>query len=156
VLRLGVNGAHALTRGELERAVKGSAGPFAGARVTTLTREDSYYYAHHASVKLPVYRIDLADADRTHLYVDPATGAVLRIADGTAKRYRWLESGLHRLDFPILRARPLWDFVVLPLLLAVTIACATGAWLSFKRIGRDWAALRAHRRDKATKTSNSV
>jgi ribose/xylose/arabinose/galactoside ABC-type transport system permease subunit len=61
--------------------------------------------------------------------------------DGTAQRYRWLESGLHDLDFPILRQRPIWDFVVLPLLLLVTFACATGAWLSFMRIGRDFTAI---------------
>ncbi len=114
--------------------------PVAPARAELLTREDSYYYSHHDKVSLPVLRITLADS--TRVYVNASTGEIARVADRTSQRYRWLENGLHRLDFPILRSRPIWDFVVLPLLAAVTFACATGAWLSFTRIGRDVSRLR--------------
>jgi hypothetical protein len=49
---------------------------------------------------------------------------------------------MHQLDLPFLRTRPVWDIVVLLLLAAVTISCATGAWLSFTRIGRDTGRMR--------------
>lgn len=123
------------TSAALTAAVHGAGAPFAGARLDLLSHEDSYYYGHHGDVKMPVYRLRLADADATHIYIDPHTGDVLKMVDATAMRYRWLESALH--DFDFLKARPAWDIIVLILLAAVTAACATGAWLSLMRIGRD-------------------
>jgi hypothetical protein len=109
-----------------------------------LAQEDDFYYVHHgyhaehASLELPVYRIVLADEDATHIYLNPATGQLVRYVDGSTRWYRWLHSGLHSFDFSAgLRKRPLWDIVVLVLLAGATIACFTGAWLSVRRIGRD-------------------
>jgi len=40
----------------------------------------------------------------------------------------WLHQGLHRLDFAaVLRARPLWDLIMLLLMSGVTLLCVTGA-----------------------------
>jgi hypothetical protein len=109
-----------------------------------LAQEDDFYYAHHgyhaehASLALPVYRVVLADEDATHIYLDAATGELVRYVDGATRWYRWLHSGLHSFDFSAwLRKRPLWDIVVLVLLAGTTISCFTGAWLSIRRIGRD-------------------
>jgi hypothetical protein len=62
--------------------------------------------------------------------------------DGTARTSRWLRTGLHDLDFPVLRTRPVWDLVALTLLAGVTASCATGAWLGLKRLGHDLRRLR--------------
>lgn len=115
---------------------------FQGADVQLLDEPDAYYYGHKSDVPFPVYRVTLDDADETRIYLDAGTGEVRRVADGTAKRYRWLESGLHTFDFPVLRMRPLWDLVVLPLMAVVTFVCLTGTWLSFTRIGRDVTQIR--------------
>jgi hypothetical protein len=123
------------TSAALTAAVHGAGAPFAGARLDLLAHEDSYYYGHHGDVKIPAYRLRLADADATRIYIDPHTGEVLKMVDATAMRYRWLESALH--DFDFLKARPAWDIIVLLLLAAVTAACGTGTWLSLMRIGRD-------------------
>jgi hypothetical protein len=109
-----------------------------------LATEDEFYYSHHgyhaehSSSLLPVYRVVLADAEQTRLYLSATTGELLRYIDGGSRWYRWLHNGLHSFDFSAgLRKRPLWDIVVLVLLGGTTIACVTGAWMSIRRIGRD-------------------
>lgn len=130
-----------------------------GASVESLSlmrREDGYYYAHHDPVTLPVWRLVLADAGRTHLYVHPQTGKVLRAVDAPARTNRWVETSLHDLDFAWIRRRPVWDLVVLPLLAGVTFVCATGTWLGFRRVGRDVERLRfALRRAGAKKRARA-
>jgi len=107
-----------------------------------LTREDTYYFAHHDDVVLPVYRIILDNADATRFYLDPATGALLKRADANARWQRWLFSGLHRLDFTAgMRARPLWDIVMIVLLLGGIGLSATGVYLAIRRIRLDIAAV---------------
>ena len=64
------------------------------AKLELLDREDAYYYGHHGDVALPVWRAVLDDSQRTRIYIDAVSGEVARIADGPAKRYRWLQSGL--------------------------------------------------------------
>jgi hypothetical protein len=67
---------------------------------------------------------------------------LIEALDNTLRQSRWLRTGLHDIDFfAALRARPVWDLVVLLLLGGVTVGCATGAWLGIKRIGRDASAL---------------
>ena len=85
-----------------------------------------------------MYRVVLADAEQTRIYLSATTGELLRYIDGSTRWYRWLHNGLHSFDFSAgLRKRPLWDIVVLVLLGGTTIACVTGAWMSIRRIGRD-------------------
>jgi hypothetical protein len=135
--RLGLAGEAPLTAGGLAAALAGAEGALKSARVEILDKEDSYYYSHHTKMELPVFRVTLTDPDRTRIYLDHRSGEIRQLADATSRRYRWLESGLHDMDFAFLRARPVWDIVVILLLAAVTVSCATGAWLSFSRVGRD-------------------
>jgi hypothetical protein len=101
-----------------------------------LSEGDAYYYARGNDVELPVYRTILADEQRTHLYVGATTGS-FRIVDRDGRRARWWQDGLHALDFPGLRRRPLWDVVVVLLLAGVTVSCITGSWMAIQRIRRD-------------------
>ncbi len=107
------------------------------ASLTLLTREDAYYYKHRFPAPLPVWRATLADAEGTLLYIDPVSGQIVRAFDRNGRGFRWLQDGLHSLDFPILRKRPWWDLVVLPLLAAVTLVCATGTWMAWNKVRRD-------------------
>ncbi len=98
-----------------------------------LNAGDDYYFAHHNyELMLPVYRIVTNDADRTRYYFDAVSGALLARFGARAREYRWLHEGLHRLDF--VRARPLWDALMLILLSGVTLVCATGAYLGIRRL----------------------
>jgi hypothetical protein len=131
-----------LTAADLAAAALRIGGANAIASQEMLAREDAYYFAHHDDVVLPVYRIILNDADATRFYLDPTTGALLRRADADARWQRWLFSGLHRLDFTAgLRARPLWDLVMIILLVGGIGLSATGVYLAIRRFRVDVAAL---------------
>lgn len=139
--RLGANGPAPLTQDEIAAGLSAKGGLLAAGKLELLTAEDDYYYGHKQPVDLPVWRVTLTDPDQTHVYINATTGEA-RIIDATAKRYRWWENGLHSLDFAFMRARPVWDIITLFLLAAVTLACATGAWLSFTRVGTDVLRIR--------------
>lgn len=112
------------------------------ASLEKLGQEDAYYYTHKFPMKLPVWRAILSDPEATRLYIDPGSGALIQAIDSNGRGFRWLQNGLHSLDFPVLRTRPLWDLVVLPLLLAVTLVCGTGTWMGIRKLGRDLRRLR--------------
>lgn len=132
----------ALTTDEIEAAIRALNVPVTEAGL--LFNEDSYYYGHKSEVPLPVYRAVLNDAGRTRLYINPDSGQV-RVVDGTRRWSRWLRTGLHDLDFTGLRERPIWDIVVILLLSGVTLVCATGTWMAFRRIRRDLMQLLSRR-----------
>jgi hypothetical protein len=140
-IRLGLDGPAPLTQGELEAGLQARGGLLASGKLDVLTTEDDYYYGHKQPVAFPVYRLTLQDPDQTHIYFNATTGDP-RIIDATSKRYRWWESGLHSLDFAFMRARPVWDIITLILLAAVTLACGTGMWMSFTRVGADISRLK--------------
>ena len=55
---------------------------------------------------------------------------------------RWLYHGLHSLDFPWLyNYRPLWDIVVITLMLGGTAVCVTSLMLAWKVLVRKVMAL---------------
>ncbi len=101
-----------------------------------LTTEDAYHYSHHRRAELPVWRAVLGDAEGTRLYISPVDASV-RVIDRAAMQTRWLSNALHRLDFPVLRWRPVWDIVAMLLLAGATALCITGTWMAFQRIARD-------------------
>jgi hypothetical protein len=103
-----------------------------------LTQEDAYYFSHHRDrVALPVYRMILRDGSATRYYIDAISGMLNQKIDLSARRYRWLHEGLHRLDFTAaLRGHPQWDALMLFLISGVTAVCATGAYLGYRRLLR--------------------
>lgn len=142
--RLDGNGRLApLNRGEVMDALKWAPGV---ASLELLQNEDAYYYAHKQPVTLPVWRAILTDGEQTRLYIDARTGRLLRAYDSNGRIYRWAMHGLHSLDLPILRSRPVWDLVVVPLLAFVTLVCATGTWMGVNKVRRDLRRGRNRRR----------
>lgn len=130
-----------LARGEVLAGLRLMNVPLDG-DLTLMFAEDSFYYAHHEPVALPVYRAVLKSPDHTRLYIDASSGEMLRVMGAQARANRWIRNGLHGLDFAGLRQRPVWDLVVIPLLLGVTAVCFTGAWMGWLRVRRDLAGLR--------------
>lgn len=128
-----------LTTADIEQLVTGIETPIT--RAGLMYQEDNYYYGHKREVPLPVYRVIMEDAERTRIYINTETGAV-RSLGSTGRWSRWLRTGLHDLDFPILRLRPLWDVVVILLLTGVTTVCATGTWMAVRRVRRDILSVR--------------
>jgi hypothetical protein len=105
--------------------------------VETLTSEDSYHYSHHNTAVLPVLRARFALADDTTFYIDPARGQLVGYADRNSQWNRWLFNGLHQLDFAaLIRARPLWDVLVIILCLLGGTATLAGMVLGWRRLRR--------------------
>lgn len=141
-IRFAPQGRVTFDKAQLDANLVAKGGLLAAAKVEELTTEDDYYYGHKQDVALPVYRITLSDPEQTRIYINQSTGELEQFADGTTQRYRWFLNAMHNMDLSFMRARPVWDIVTLILLAAVTIACATGAWLSFTRIGTDVTRIR--------------
>lgn len=98
---------------------------------------DHYYFSHHKDVAFPVYRIVFDDVEQTRYYFDPSTAELLQKFDSDRRWNRWLFLGLHRGDFTAgMRQRPVWDLILLPLMLGVTIGAVTGVWMGYRRLTR--------------------
>ena len=115
-------------------------------RFDRLTSYDRYYYVRHGrELPLPVWRATFRDRDATLLYFDPLTGAPAGFVNRASKRARWLRDAVHSLDFGLLNNhRPLWDLVMLPLLLG-GLTCAGSGLIMMPRMLRA-AARRAKQR----------
>jgi hypothetical protein len=110
-----------------------------------LTEYDDYYYKTVSSFDLglprmaktlPVLRVKYADAAQTWLYLTPSPGQILKV-ERQDRANRWGYYGLHGLDFAFLyRHRPLWDIVVLALLLGVTVSSITSVVPACRRLAR--------------------
>lgn len=103
-----------------------------------LTEYDTYYYQRHGrELRLPAWRVRFDDPANSAIYLDAVTGMPTGFVDADTRTWRWLRDGMHSLDFPVLtRNRPLWDLVVLPLLLGGVLSELTGVWLSLRRLRR--------------------
>jgi hypothetical protein len=139
VTRLDASGNVApLSEQELDEAAERVVGASGISKRGMLNEEDAYYFSHHNEVALPVYRIIANDAENTRYYLDATSGALLQRADSTSRWHRWLFAGLHRLDFAAwLRTRPVWDIIVITLMLGGLAGSATGVYLAVRRIRSD-------------------
>jgi hypothetical protein len=117
----------------------------AGSRLAELRlmeEYDLYYLDRRQSRPLPVIALRVNDSVNSRYYVDPRTATVIASYDATAWVDRWLYRGLHSLDFPWLyNNRPLWDVVVIGLLLGGTALSVTSVVLAFRVVARSAAAL---------------
>lgn len=103
--------------------------------VARLEDYDAYYYGRHSPRPLPVLRVTFDDAAATALYINPETGALESHVDHPARWQRWLYNGLHSLDMQFLwQRRPLWDIVVLTLVLAGLAFSMTGVVIAWRRL----------------------
>ena len=105
---------------------------------------DAYYDdRRHRRRPLPVLRVRFDDPAATWLYLDPARGMLVHREQRRSRIDRWLYRGLHRLDFPgFYHRRPLWDIVVIVLLLGGLFSAFTSMAPAAKRLRRHGARLR--------------
>ena len=130
---------------ELRAAAAHAMPGFTATESAWLAEYDDYYYNSLASFDLglpkaaktlPVLRLKFDDPNETWLYLTPSHGQIIK-AERLDRRNRWGYYGLHGFDFTaIYSRRPLWDIVVLVLLVGVTVLGATTLWPMAKRLGR--------------------
>ena len=98
---------------------------------------DAYYRDRLRQRPLPVIYARLDDVVGTRYYVDPGTATVVGQYSARGWVNRWLYHGLHSLDFPWLyKYRPLWDIVVISLMLGGTAICVTSIVLAWRVVAR--------------------
>ena len=103
---------------------------------------DAYYLDRRREAPLPVVYAEMNDAVRTRYYIDPKTARVVGTYSARNWVSRWLYHGLHSLDFPWLyNHRPLWDIVVITLMLGGTALCVTSLVLTWRVVARKTAAV---------------
>jgi hypothetical protein len=138
----------AIDSSDVMRVVRGVLGADL-AELRLMEQYDAYYLDRHRQRPLPVIYARLDDAVGTRYYIDPKTATVVGQYSARGWVNRWLYHGLHSLDFPWLyNYRPLWDIVVIGLLLGGTALCVTSLVLTWRVIARKAAAVMRARIDQ--------
>lgn len=104
-----------------------------------LDEYDNYYYSRPTAAgpvaPLPLLRVTFNDPAATRYYVDLKTSELVYQSHRLGRLKRWLYNGLHSLDFGFWYARrPLWDIVVIVLLLGGLMLCSIGCYLGIRRL----------------------
>ena len=120
---------------DLARRIQAAVGQSVAVRV--LDGFDSYYRDRKGRLPLPVVSIAIDDSVRTRYYVDPRSVSIVESYSARGWVHRWLHHGLHSFDVPWLyNHRPLWDVVMVTLLLTGTALCATSVLLAYRVLAR--------------------
>jgi hypothetical protein len=107
------------------------------AELRLIDEYDAYYRDRTRQRPLPVIYARLNDSVGTRFYVDPGTATVVAQYSARGWVQRWLYNGLHSLDFPWLyNYRPLWDIVVITLMLGGTALCVTSLVMTWRVLAR--------------------
>lgn len=126
---------------EVMRVVREGAGTNL-AELRVMDEYDAYYLDRRGERPLPVVYARMNDAVNTRYYIDPGTGRVVGTYSARGWVNRWLYHGLHSLDFPWLyKYRPLWDIVVILLMLGGTAICVTSIVLTWRVLARKLVAI---------------
>jgi hypothetical protein len=105
--------------------------------IRELTEYDAYYLDRHREKPLPVLLVMEKGSESPRYYVDPKTARVVGSYNSAQWITRWLYHGLHSWNFPWLyNHRPLWDIVVIALMLGGSSLCITSIVLAWQVLWR--------------------
>jgi PepSY-associated TM region len=123
--------AKSFDRSEIIRRIRDSVG--VKADITVMEDYDAYYLDRRHKKPLPVVLVKLNDPEDSRYYVDPVTARVVGGYGARNWTSRWLYHGLHSFDFPWLyKHRPLWDIVVVSMMLGGSALCLTSLILAWR------------------------
>jgi PepSY-associated TM region len=121
----------------LSDALARAAAPLRIREVRRVEEYEAYYVSRHGEAPLPVLFVQLDNPEGSMYYVDLHTARMISAYSTESRWNRWLYHGLHSLDIPVLyKYRPLWDIVVLTLMLGGTALCVTSVVIGWRRIKR--------------------
>jgi len=105
-------------------------------RISLMTEYDNYYVGLTDHLPLPVFKVDILDADKSTYYINPENGNT-RYFNTNTKVHRWLYQALHSYKFKYLAERPiLWNIVMWVTMIGGTLVSITGVWLGFRYVKR--------------------
>ena len=97
--------------------------------------DDTYTKLREGSLPSGTVRVEMSDSSQTWVHIDGRSGEILSVLDRSRRVYRWLYNGMHSLDIPgLVDTRPLWDVLMLVLLLSGFAASSTGVVIGIKRV----------------------
>ena len=141
VIPVGGKPAQELERSRIMSIIREAAGPDL-AELAVIDQYDAYYLDRQREKPLPVIYARMSAPSDTRYYIDPKTARVVGSYSARNWVNRWLYHGLHSLDFPWLyNYRPLWDIVVISLMLGGTALCATSLVLAWRVVSRKLSML---------------
>lgn len=109
--------------------------------LSLITEYDNYYVDRKNKLPLPVYKVDVSDADKTTYYVNPQTGDV-RSFTTKSRVHKWMYQGLHSFNFKFLVEHPiLWNLVMWVTMIGGTLVSLSGVLLSYKYLRRKFKRL---------------
>ena len=113
-------------------------GAFPGVSVerwSIVPSDDTYTKLREGSLPSGTVRVEMSDSSQTWVHIDGRSGEILSVLDRSRRVYRWLYNGVHSLDIPgLVDTRPLWDVLMLVLLLSGFAASSTGVVIGIKRV----------------------
>jgi hypothetical protein len=104
-----------------------------GCKPPAIVDSDDNYLSPASMPNAPVYR---SVCGNVWFHVDAASGAILERFDPSRRAYRWLYSGLHTMDFPMLSAHPTLRGAL------IVILCGCGFIFSLTGVVIGWRRLR--------------
>lgn len=105
-------------------------------KVSLLTDFDNYYLSRKMESPLPVYKVEVNDADGSVSYVNPQTGSV-RYYNNSSRVSKWTYRALHAYSIKGLVDRPvLWNIVMWTTMIGGTLVSFTGLYLGVRYIKR--------------------
>jgi len=124
-------------RDRILKLVRRASQPAAVDEARVITRYDAYYLDRHGQHPLPAFLVRLNNAAGSMYYIDLQTARLVEAYDHRSRWNRWLYHGLHSWNLPWLyRHRPLWDILVMLLLLAGLSLSITAVILGFQLVRR--------------------
>jgi hypothetical protein len=107
--------------------------------IAKVAANDTYVQLRTSGLPPTAVRVKLGEEGSTWVHVDAATGEIISVMDKSRRLNRWIFNGLHSLDFPgLVERRPLWDIVIVALLLFGLAFSISGVYLGARRLRRSF------------------
>lgn len=104
--------------------------------ISTINEYDQYYLSRTHSLPLPVYKVDIQNADKTTYYINPRNGDTKYFTQNKRAK-KWVFSGIHYLNIKWLVEHPfVWTILIWTLCLGGAFVSLTGVVLGIKYIRR--------------------
>lgn len=131
------SGPREVVRSDIEAAVQAA---WPNVRVVSSERvpdHDVYTDLREGSLGPEILRVRLDDPGATWVHADLQRLQIASVMDRSRRLYRWLFNGLHSLDLPgLVDRRPLWDALMVTLLICGLGFSMTGLVIAYRRITR--------------------
>ena len=97
---------------------------------------DEYYLSRTHALPLPVYKVDIDNADKTTYYINPHNGDTKYLTQNKRAK-KWVFSGIHYLNIKWLVEHPvIWTILIWTLCLGGAFVSLTGVVLGIKFLKR--------------------